>query len=178
MFSEASRLTFARLWRERGDLKLTDFLAELTADCRRKGPRFTIDARHDSSFDIARSARGALRPLSHAARAHSRILGDRLARPAHPPQRQGGLLGLGISVSIGVFRLYRTAAVQRMLLGAFRLWLSGFRPVFAGGRLRFGFPPGPRRPFVRAPTGSSGVSLAAESRRHGKDVRKPDRLRV
>jgi len=35
----SGRYNVDRLWRERGDLKLTDFLAELTADCeRRKGP--------------------------------------------------------------------------------------------------------------------------------------------
>jgi hypothetical protein len=34
----SGRYSVARLWRERGDVKLTDFLAELTADCRRKGP--------------------------------------------------------------------------------------------------------------------------------------------
>jgi len=37
-----------------------------------------------------------------------------------------GLLGLAISVSIGTFRRYRAAAVLRMLVIAFRLWLSGF----------------------------------------------------
>jgi hypothetical protein len=37
-WGRSGRYSVAR-WRERGDLKLTDFLAELTADCeRRKGP--------------------------------------------------------------------------------------------------------------------------------------------
>ena len=46
----SGRYSIARLWRERGDLKLTDFLAELTADCRRKGP--AIYDRCDARFEF------------------------------------------------------------------------------------------------------------------------------
>jgi hypothetical protein len=47
----SGRYSVARLWRERGDLKLTDFLAELTADCeRRKGP--AIYDRCDARFEF------------------------------------------------------------------------------------------------------------------------------
>ena len=53
-----------------------------------------------------------------------------------------GLLGLAISVSIGTFRLYRAAAVLRMLVVAFRLWLSGFQPVSREGGCGLGAPRG------------------------------------
>jgi hypothetical protein len=46
----SGRYNAARLWRERGDLKVTDFLAELTADCRRKGP--AIYDRCDARFEF------------------------------------------------------------------------------------------------------------------------------
>src|ERR1700722_12576650 len=46
----SGRYSVARLWREHGDLKLTDFLAELTADCRRKGP--AIYDRCDGRFEF------------------------------------------------------------------------------------------------------------------------------
>ena len=49
--SRSGRYSVDRLWRERGDLKLTDFLAELTADCeRRKGP--AIYDRRDARFEF------------------------------------------------------------------------------------------------------------------------------
>ena len=46
----SGRYGVARLWRERGALKLTDFLAELTADCSRKGP--AIYDRCDARFEF------------------------------------------------------------------------------------------------------------------------------
>jgi hypothetical protein len=47
----SGRHSVARLWRERGDLRLTDFLAEPTADCeRRKGP--AIYDRCDARFEF------------------------------------------------------------------------------------------------------------------------------
>ena len=52
----SGRYRVARLWRERGDLKLTDFLAELTADCRRKGP--AIYDRCDARFEFGECGTG------------------------------------------------------------------------------------------------------------------------
>jgi hypothetical protein len=69
-----------------------------------------------------------------------------------------GFLGLAIWVS-GTFRLYRAAAVLRMLVVAFRLWLSGFQPV-SREPVAVWVPPGPRRPFVRAPPAVHALQLS------------------
>ena len=75
----------------------------------------------------------------------------RTAAERQSSSEPAGLLGFVISIPISTFRLYRAAAVLRMLVVAFRLWLSGFQPVSREGGSGLGGPPGPRCPFVRAP---------------------------
>jgi hypothetical protein len=89
-------------------------------------------------------------------------------RGAGAAPRPAGLLGLAISVPIGTFRLYRAAAVLRHASGRVPALAERLPAGFAGGRLRFGYPPGPRRPFVRAPPAVCRRHAAAFRLRKGR----------
>ena len=92
----SGRYNAARLWRERGDLKLTDFLGGRPIARGERVPRSTIDATHDLSFDesyplstasgrLSRARQEGLAPLPHAAPRPFEDLCGALSRLAHRP---------------------------------------------------------------------------------------------